>query len=467
MKKIISIVLVLTMLVSLTGCNVITGLLGGGGYDLEEGESSAVITADGELTVVMAIGEDMLDEDFNADIDDDPEDIMSDMQDMIDEQLDQWDIKSDIEVTEVKVKDDIATVTMVCEDFEFLFPECYETFEDYADMMGGYDVVADNTPFITFDGEDELDDNDLEDYADGTAIGLDGGEEGTYFEFEDDIAIVSDDMRFEMIKSNVIYVKGGEAGLIVLDGEVDCDPEFYGFLMGDYTTDLGGDVITDITPDTTDDGGSIFDNNDTNTTDSNTDTGSTSGPLNGTFIGTYGGDYNTDEYTIFGADGSCTKNLFISNDDFTWYLEIETTASDAEVQAAVETYVSDYFYDVELQNISRTPDGVMITVFSNDPTNISYDYGTDLATLISWYGDAAEFSSYYSFLDYQTGAPLDTANLSSMGNLRTVSVEGGTSGTIYKVPGNILYVDGDVLWQRIDNNTIFIDYWEYGYIIFE
>jgi len=424
MKKIISIVLVLTMVVSLTGCDAISGLLGGGGHKLEEGESYAIINADGELTVEMAISADMLDEDFNADIDDDPEDIMDDMQDMIDDELDNLDLKSDIEVTDVKVKDDIATVTIVAEDFEFLFPVCYETLADYADLMGGYEAIADMTPFITYEDEDELDDKDLEDYEDGTVLSVDGGEEGTYFEFDDDIAIVTDDMKFEMIKSNIIYVKGGDSGLIVLDGEVDCDPEFYGSIMGNTMPDMGN-TMPDMGMDT------------------------------------------TNESIVFNADGSCTKNLFVSTDDLYWYLEDENNITDAALQTAIDSYISDYFYNVELKSLTPMPDGAMVTIYSDDATNISYDYGLTVEDLLLWYDSVDDYSSYYSFVDYQTGAPLDPAALESMGNAKSVTLQGGYTGTTCKVPGNILYAQTDLKYERIDNNTIYLEPWAYGLIIFE
>jgi hypothetical protein len=484
MKKIMSLVLVTAMLVSLTGCDLISGLLGGGGYDLEEGESHIIITADGELTAVMAMSEDVLDEDFDADIGDDEEDIMADMQDMIDDQLDEWDIDTDIEITEVKVKDDVAFVTLVSEDFEFLFPQCYETLEDYADMMGGYEVIAEATPFITYEDEDDVDEDDLEDYADGTVIGLDGGEEGTYFEFEDDIALVSDDMDFEMIESNIIYVEGDESGLIVIDGEIDCDPDFFGFLMGDVGGDTGGDSPLDpdnnndggtpLDPDNNNDGGTPLDPNNGDTTgdnplnpDSNNDDNNDGSIIGGNFIGTYTDSYDTQEYMIYSPNGSATKNVFIYNDEFSWYLEVESTVTDAELQTAIDTYLTYYFYDVELQNVNRTADGVMLTIYADDATNITYDYGTTLEELISWYEDSAEFATYYTFIDYQTGAPIDSDVLQNMSASLTASIDGGEHGTIYEFPNKILFIDESILWQRIDDNSIYVDYWEYGTIIFE
>jgi hypothetical protein len=454
MKKIIALILVATMVLSLTGCDTIMDVVDdvvdfiGGGIDLEEGESYAIINGDGELIIHGVMDKKQLDDEFGIDIDDDEEDIQEDIQDYLDDSLEESGIDAEVTVTEVKVKDRLATITMEMDDFELWFPVFYESFSDYADIMGGFDNLATSSTFVTYEDGDDVKDKDLEDYKDGFVISTDGGDEGSYFEFESEIVIVSEDMDYEIIDEFTIFVEKDETGLVVLKDEVDCDPDYFTDMF-----DNANDGDTDSNTDNTNDGGTESNSTDGGTDDNNNTNNDTT-------------DFSTDAYTFFYPDGSCQQSLFVNTGNVAYYYDISFDESETDIRNAITYYYESYFEGVTVNNVERLTDGVMILLTATDSTALYYEYGTTIQYYADLYGNYEDVVSYFYFADYQTGIEVDSATLPNYSNCNTVYINSGDNGTILEFPGDIVLVSNYVEWEVIDSHTIYISGYQSGSIAF-
>lgn len=207
MKKILVLVLALTMVLSFSGCSK--------GISLEEGQQHYTIKGD-ELTIVSVVEDRDFEDDFDIDFDDDEDDIEDDIVDMFDD----YDMDASVKVKKSK---DTATITIVFDDAEdFLGQKIDDTFEDFVDEMTGDDDIEDylddyDVEFVEFKSGDDIDNKDMEDYADYIILSVSGDDEGSYYTAPNDIVAVSLSSKdYEYVSKDTIYVEDGEYGYILI-----------------------------------------------------------------------------------------------------------------------------------------------------------------------------------------------------------------------------------------------------------
>lgn len=431
MKKVLSIILMGILLVSFSGCDMVTGLLGGSAIKLKEGQGHVIINDDGELTMIGYREDKDLEDDFDIDFDDDEDDIIDDMQDALDDD----DIEA--EVTEFKKDDDFGNFTIEFEDFEWVFYDWYETLEDFADQYGDYEAVADDIDFITFDkDEDSLDEDDLEDLEDSFVILLDGGDDGIYYEFESDIAAVDEDLKFEWISSNIIFVEDGEYGYLILDGEVDCDTDFYEELGMDNSNTSYDDDVTYSSTDST-----------------------------GDF------PYNVVELQpnqilyIFESNGGMEIHRYITNANLEYdYYYVTPSMDDGDIISGIEDYYHDNYQGTfDITHFERVGDDFQIIIYCNS----AYSYnmsGHPLSESIDLYGGETDFGGYFTLCEAESGNYISDDQLSVYGHHTVYYLFGTGYDSYYIFPDDVSTYSYGVVYDdsQLDGNLLHPDAWAWG-----
>lgn len=201
MKKVL-LPLTLIILLSLTGCSK---------TKLEQGESFVTFKKDSVSVACSLSGKDAKSE-YGIRIKDDSKDIKEDLVDYFD---DYYDI--DIKITKFKKGKDFINFTYVIEDAGDLGYYVETTLEDYADDLHYDDVeeLADDREFITYDKEKSVDSDDIDKYEDDFVQRVNGGAKGVYYKTPNKILLVSEDLKYEKISKDTIYIKRNSSGIIV------------------------------------------------------------------------------------------------------------------------------------------------------------------------------------------------------------------------------------------------------------
>lgn len=208
MKKVLAMTLVLSLLtVLLSGCL-------GGGIKLEENQVEVIFDKDGGITMRSYSEDRDFEDDFEVDFDDDKDDILKDMEDYIEDY-----ITDDFEIKSLKLNKDTAEFEIYFEDAEDLYMELKDTLEDYAEDWHYVDIedLEDEEDFVYFKDGEDVKGKDLEDYADYLCVNVHGGDEGSYYTFPSKVAIVSEDVKFEKINNNTIFIEDDEYGVVVIE----------------------------------------------------------------------------------------------------------------------------------------------------------------------------------------------------------------------------------------------------------
>lgn len=204
MKKFISLLLAATLILSLSGCSLISK------SKIEEGQVHWTLDKDGALTIEMAVNEDDADDDFNIDLGDKEKDIEEDLVDSFD------DMDIDVEVKSLKVKNDVLYATLFLEDAEDMGIDMEATFEEYVEDMFYEDIEAysDSYDFVLYKDGDDIKAKDLEDYADYNVMTIYGNKDGSYITVPGKIEALTD-LSFEKISNDTIFVDDKDTGIIL------------------------------------------------------------------------------------------------------------------------------------------------------------------------------------------------------------------------------------------------------------
>lgn len=447
MKRIFILVIAMAFIVSFTGCGLI-----GGGIKLEEGQVQYTFTKDGELTMNGIIDNDDFEDDMDIDLKDDEKDIISDIEDYFD------DMDIDSEVTKVKVGKDFVTIEIVFEDFETMFVDFQLTLEDYAELSAAdIEEFGEYYKFVTFEKGEDIDVKDLDDYEDAFVITIDGGEEGSYYEFPYDLLAVSEDMDYERINDTTIYVEDGEVGLVFIDGEIDGEP----FDYSAYEEDIYEEDINEVDEQEADEQETDeLEADGNNEENQEWDTPGVEYEANNEHMGS----------VVFNADGSAIKIDYIGLEDFEWQFGMEedaTALSFSEIELFITEYYDYYYENVTIQSIEEQEEGVILTLTTEMPDYLFYPYGTTLNDEMFYFDDIESFLEGNKMVNYTDGTDATLDVVTGYLEDNVLYIEGGDYGRTYQFPGKILLVDDSMTWERIDDYTIFVSYWGYGLVVYE
>lgn len=445
MKKIISICMVLIMMTSLAGC----GIIGGGKIKLEEGQMHVTFTEDGEMTMIVSSEDKELEDDMDIDFDDDEDDIKDDIQDFFDDEFEEFaemmDLDLEVEVLEVKKEDDYALVTLTFSDFELLFMEFYEELEDMADQYDDIEDLADEMEFVEFKKGEEIDEDDLEDYEDNFVIMLDGGDEGTYYEFPTEILLVDGDAKFERISDTVIFVEDDEVAVVVVEEAIEGEVFDPMAMFGDFDMEDIDLEDTDVDFD--------FDSSEIHA-GGQAEAGDPNNLLPGQF------------HVMINPDGSYAKNYYILNDDLDWEFDLDASLTQVEISDGIIAYYQDWYgSDISIQNVKKHEDGVYFEMYAKDATMIQYDINSTLEEQASYYEGLEELFNTYDFMDPSRNM-VSLEQMEAIIDSNAMWIYDGTNGAYYTFPTAIKVIDGFMTWDLVGDNTIFISDWSYGLVVY-
>lgn len=206
MRKLISIITVITMVAALTGCS--------SKVKLEEDQMHFNFDKDDGITLTALIDDKDLEDDMDIDFDDKVKEIEEDIQDYLDDE------DQDGELISFKKDDDMGLVEIYYDDLDELYMELDNSLEDYADdMYGDFDDFADEEEFIYYKNEKDVDEDDLEDYEDYYVVSVYGGEDGIYYTFPSKIILVHEDVDYEKISDNTIFIEDSTEwnGVVIIE----------------------------------------------------------------------------------------------------------------------------------------------------------------------------------------------------------------------------------------------------------
>lgn len=441
MKKIINILLALIMTLSLTACS--------GSVSLEEGQGHFIFTEDGEVTMNGYIDEDELEDEFDIDMDDDEDDILDDMQDYFEDGFEELaeilDVDFEVEVEEIKKEKDGVSATIIFSDFEFIIEDWYEKLEDLADEFGDFEDLADEIDFVTYQKEDDVDEDDLEDYEDNFVIQLDGQDEGMYYEFPTEILLVDEDIKFERISDTIIFVEDGEVGYVVVEEALDGEKFDPYSMFGDMDSDdddLDKDDLNDL------DGFGSGDEAD------------------------YGNPNNLQmgqKHMAYNSDGTYIESGYLSNEDiqYEFEIEIDVSRSSSEIIEDIEThYNSNYSTNLQVNELEKRDEGIYYSFEVPDPTDIDGDYGYLLSEQSEWYGGYEGVLDSYEIIDVNTKELLSVSQLEDYGDHYAFFISDYFNGAYYTFPTDIELVDSLMTWALVDSKTIYIENWSHGLVVY-
>lgn len=205
MKKLVTLIITIVILVSLSGCK--------SNIKLEEGQSYLILNEKSEMTMSVYLSDKEFDGSYGIDFDDDDDEIKENIIELFDDVYDM-----DMEVKKFKKGKDNVKFTLFSEDGDKFGYDLDYTLEDYADdnFYEDIDALSEYQAFLTYKDGEDLDEDDLEDYADSIILYVYGSDEGSYYKFPSEILLVDDNMDYEKIAKNIIYVDDNESGYVVL-----------------------------------------------------------------------------------------------------------------------------------------------------------------------------------------------------------------------------------------------------------
>ena len=202
MKKKLLLPLILSLLSLLAGCSK---------TKLEPSQSLTVFKK-GSVTVSSMLSDKDAKSYFGIRFKDSAKEIKEDIVDYFSDIYD-----DDIKITKFKKGKDYISFTYTLEDAEDLGFYDELSLEDYADKNRFDDVeeLADTLDFITYGKEKSVDSDDIDKYEDDFVQRVQGGSKGAYYKMPKKILLVTDDLKYEKVSNDTIFVKRNSSGIIV------------------------------------------------------------------------------------------------------------------------------------------------------------------------------------------------------------------------------------------------------------
>lgn len=206
MRKISFVLLATFLIISLSGCK--------SNVKLEEGQTYTILDSKGKMTMSAFLSDKEFDGSYGVNFDDDDDEIKESIVDLFDDVY-----GMDVEVSKFKKGKDNVKFTLVSEDAEDFGYDLEYTLEDYAEdnYYEDIDDMSEYESFVFYKNDEDLNEDELEDYEDAIVIYVYGSEEGAYYKFPSKILLIDEDMDYEKVSSNTIFVEDNESGLIVIE----------------------------------------------------------------------------------------------------------------------------------------------------------------------------------------------------------------------------------------------------------
>jgi len=174
---------------------------------------------------------------------------------------------------------------------------------------------------------------------------------------------------------------------------------------------------------------------------------------------------------ILNKDGEMSFTTYIEDKDLEDQFDVDFDDKDKDIIGDIEDAMDDWDIKVEVTKFKKKKDFAMITMVIDDVEDMGMtEFEQTLEDYVdddSWYDDFDEFADDNDFVLFKNEDDVKSKDLEDYADLYLISVSGGDEGAYYEVPGKIILVGDKVDFEKVNNNTIYIDKDEYGFIAYE
>jgi hypothetical protein len=405
-----------------------TGNLTGAGHpdiDIERNQMYFTFFEDGRLSMYIYGDVAELESDFEVDFTGDGEEIKANLQASLDESLlvmtMMLGLDVTVEITEVEVEGDTVYMEMVFSDFELVYMGTW--FDSLDSLNEGYGSVS----LLSYSNGMPTTDSEMESFDDVFIAILEDEGEGTYYEFPGDIVFVDDEAEFERISDSIIYIEPNSSCVVGVDADIEGEPID---IFGDMDFDSGFNEVSVGNP-------------------------------NDLQVG--------QDHIIYSSDGTYNQVVNISAEDFEWVYNATFTTDPEEIKSIVETYYSEWNgVEVVVIDVEVAMDSVQFTIDAGDIYDLDYRYGDTIADEVEWYGSYESYINSQELTFYDSGMTVQNPDeLAQFADYYITYGDTYGSATYYTFPGPIAAVDAYMVYDYVDENTIYVHTYDYGVIIYQ
>ncbi|MDA3845059.1 MAG: hypothetical protein PF505_00760 [Vallitaleaceae bacterium] len=172
---------------------------------------------------------------------------------------------------------------------------------------------------------------------------------------------------------------------------------------------------------------------------------------------------------VLNKDGELTYSMYIEDKDLEDSFDVDFDDKEKEIIEDMEDAFDDWDIDAEVTKLKKKDDYANITILIEDSEDMGDEFELTLEDYVddNGYEDIDAFADDNDFVLFKDEDDVKSKDLEDYADLYLVSVSGGSDGVYYEVPGKIILVSDKVDFEKVNNNTIYIDKKEYGYIAYE
>ncbi len=173
---------------------------------------------------------------------------------------------------------------------------------------------------------------------------------------------------------------------------------------------------------------------------------------------------------IFDEDGGLTLRAFMSDKELEDAFDVDFDDKKKEIEEDIIDYFDDEVdTDVEVKKLDISKDTASFELYIEDGEDFFMEMEVSLEDYADdYYGvDVDELEDYEEFVYYKDGDDVKNKDVEDFSDDYVINVHGGDEGAYYTFPSKVLLVGDKVDYEKIDNDTIFIDDGEYGLVVIE
>lgn len=172
-------------------------------------------------------------------------------------------------------------------------------------------------------------------------------------------------------------------------------------------------------------------------------------------------------YWTFDEDGGLTMEMLVDSDDFEDEFDADLDDKDKEIIEDLEDSFDDQDVDAEVKSLKVKKDTVNIEIYVEDSKDIFMEIKDTLEDLADqWDMDLEDFLDGNELVYYKNEKDVDEDDIEDYEDLLYIRVSEGSDGMYYTVPGKIILVSDTLDFEKISNDTIYVDD-DNGYVFFE
>ncbi len=171
---------------------------------------------------------------------------------------------------------------------------------------------------------------------------------------------------------------------------------------------------------------------------------------------------------ILDKDGSGTLRMELDQDGLVWFFDLDINSDIDYLMDAIEEFFVVDGINVTIKKVAVVNNDIKVEILFYDFEDLGFGGDNDLDDLIKDWGyiDAKELAIEWPFVTYEENNPIEPSDLKDYEDYIYLELDGMYEGTYYSVPGKIVLVEQALVFEYINENTIYIDE-GLGWILFE